>query len=395
VAREPPLDRMLADLRAALDQDEGQRLGGKSAEAARFVLDAIIRELEREYVEGMYWNGGILSREMIPDPVLGRVQLENTAILSSDLEIKEPQDLLPVLDMAVGAGFKTLLLVAAGLSERALSVLLVNREKIQAAAVKAPALDALTRSEALDDLALLTGGRAFFQAGGDTLNSVRPADLGQARRAWADAENFGIVGGRGDPRRLRQHIAQLRAASANLEDPKDRKRSRERIGKLIGGSAALWVGGISPIVVEARKELAERAAEAMRGALRDGVLPGGGSALLACQPTLEAKRRAAGDTDERMAYATLLKAIEAPIRSLLENAGFNPDKTLSLIDPARPGCGFDVVKGQVVDMAQAGIYDAASVVKAAALGAIHGAALALTVEALVHRRDPPAAYHTT
>jgi len=350
------------------------------------------RQLEREYIAGMYWDGGVASREMIPDPRLGRVQLEDALILCTDLEVKDARDLAPVLEVAVQEGCPALLLVAASFSERALAVLRANREKVRVIAVKAPALDALTRSEALEDLALLTGGRAIYQAAGQTLRAVRPAVLGRARQLWADREHFGIVGGKGDPRRLRQHIAQLRSAAVRVEDLETRRRCQARLGKLLGGSAVLWVGANTPLEIEARQALAERTAEAMRGALRDGVVPGGGAALLACQPILCQKLQAADDLDERLAYRILITAVEAPIRTLLGNAGFRPDKVLARLEP---GFGFDVMQGRAVDMAQAGLYDAASVVKAAIFSAIQGAALALTVDVLIHHKNPPAVYHTT
>jgi chaperonin GroEL len=354
------------------------------------------RELEREYIEGMYWGGGVFSREVIEDPMLGRVQLENVAILISDLEIKEPQELLPILDMAVHADIKSLILVASAISDRALSVLLIkpNREKIQVIPVKAPARDTLTRSEALQDLAMLTGGQAFYQAAGGALSSVQVNDLGHARRAWADASNSGIVGGKGDPRRLRRYIAQLRAALMNINEPAGHSHMQERIGKLISGSAVLWVGGYSPLAIEARKALAERTSEAMRGAIREGVLPGGGVALLACQEALQKRMRSAEDADERTAYSILLKAIQTPIRTLVANAGFEPDKVLHQILLAGPGFGFDVIHGQVVNMAQSGLFDASSVVKAATFNAVHGAALALTIDILIHRKYPPYNYST-
>ena len=353
------------------------------------------RDLEREYVEGMYWNSGILSRLLLPDPIQGRVQLENTAVLCCDLEIKEAQELTAALDAAVRAGHKSLLLVAAAISERAMALLLTNRDKIQVVAVKAPALDSITRSEALNDIALLTGGKAFFKAAGDTLDNLQPADLGQTRRAWADADYFGIVGGQGDPRQLRQHIAQLRTALATLDDQDIRKRLQERIGKLMGGSAILWVGANTVLDIEARKTLAERTAEAMRGAIRDGVLPGAGVAFLECRKFLQNKKHAAQDSDERMAYNIVLKALETPTRVLIENAGFKPNEELARITLNGPGSGFDAVKGKVVNMSLAGIYDSASVVKAATFNAVHGAALALTVDVLIHRKDPPEAYHNT
>jgi len=353
------------------------------------------RELEREYVEGMFWDTGVLSREMIPDQVAGKVQMENAAILCTDLEIKEPQDVFAFLEKLIRLNCKVLLLVAASVSDRALSVLLSNREKIQVVAVKAPAIDALTRSEALDDLALLTGGRAFFQAAGETLNSVRPADLGHARRTWARLDNFGMSGGKGDPRRLRQHIAQLRSALPNVTEPNQRRRLQERISKLMGGVAVFWVGANTPLAVEARKALAERTIEAMRGAVKEGVLPGGGIALLSCRPTLQKKMNVAKDMNERVAYRILSKAVESPIRTLLENAGFEPDRLLNQIALAGPGSGFDVVGRQIVNMAGAGIYDSAAALKGAVFSAVHGAALALTIDVLVHMQDPITSYHRT
>ncbi len=352
------------------------------------------RELEREYIEGMYWEGGFFSREFISDPLSGKVEVENVALLIGDLEIDDPQSLLPILDMAISADIKSLAIIAGAFSDRALSVLLnkTNCEKIRAVAIKAPARDDTNRSKILEDLALLTGGCAFYKAAGDTLNSVRLKDLGQARRAWATRDGFGISGGKGDPRRLREHISQIKTSLRKITEPEEHKRQQERLGILMGGTAVLWVGGNSPIAIEARKALAERTAEAMRGALREGVLPGGGIALLACQPALKKLKLGAKDPDERAAYAVLLKATEAPLRSLIENAGFNPDKVLGQIELAGSGFGFDVLRGELVDMAQSGIYDAASVVKAATFSAIHGAALALTIDVLVHLKNPKSNY---
>jgi len=354
------------------------------------------RELEREYFEGMYWGGGVLAREMITDLKLGSVQFEDASILITDLQIKEAQELLPVLEMAVGAGVKSLFLLANSISGQALSILMSkpNREKIEVVVVKAPAIDLVTRQGAMEDLALLTGGRAFFAAAGETLSSVSPSDLGQARRVWANLEHFGIVGGKGDPRALRQHIAKLRAGFPSLKDPEDRKRLQARVGKLMSGSAVLWVGDTTPTAVEARKELAGRTAEAMRGAMREGVLPGGGIALLSCKQALQKKLEKVEDIDERVAYKIVLKALETPIYTLLENGGFDPEKILYQIELAGPGFGFDLKQGQVVDMNKSGIYDAASVVKSAAFGAIQGASLALTIDVLIHRRNPPSGSYT-
>ena len=202
-----------------------------------------------------------------------------------------------------------------------------------------------------------------------------------------------MSGGKGDPRRLRQHIAQLRNALPNVTEPNQRRRLQERIGKLMGGVAVFWVGANTPLAVEARKALAERTIEAMRGALKDGVLPGGGIALLSCQQTLQKKMNAAKAMNEHVAYRILSKAVESPIRTLLENAGLEPDRVLNQIALAGPGSGFDVVGKQIVNMAGAGIYDSAAALKGAVFSAVHGAALALTIDVLVHMQDPITSYH--
>jgi chaperonin GroEL len=351
------------------------------------------RELEREYVEGMYWDGGLLSREMITDRARRRAQVENAAILISDLEISEPDELLPVIAMAVEAGISAFLIVAKQVSDRALSVLMAppNREKVQVVAAKAPGLGSDVQMAALEDLSVLTGGRPVVDSAGDSLNRVEFEDLGRARRAWADQFNFGVVGGKGDPRRLRQHIAHLRAAFERAEDPKVRKTLQQRIGKLMGGSATLWIGAATKTEVEAYKELAERTAEAMRGAVREGVVPGGGVALLACRSTLRQLLNRSSDPDGHAAYRILLKAVEAPIRTLLVNAGYEPGAIIAQIDRAGPGYGFDAKTGRVVEMAQAGIFDAAAVLKAVVHTAVSSAALALTTDVLVHSRNPAGA----
>lgn len=385
ICYDPPLARMLGEIFDII-----------GPEGILDIRTGRSRDLEREYVEGMYWDGAIFSRAMITDIALDRAQLQDASILISDLDVHEPQDLLPLLEAAVQAEIKALFLVLGSISDRALAILLAkpNREKIQVVAVHAPTSHADTRRQALEDLAVLTGGRAYFTAAGDTLPSVRVENLGRARRAWASLENFGIVAGRGDPRKIREHIAQLRAAFKNIQAADEHKRLQERIGKLMGGSATLWVGAATVIEVERQKEIAKRTAEAMRGALREGVLPGGGAALTACRSLLKQRVHQAQDPDERAAYDILLHACEAPLRTLLLNAGHDPHEVLASVYQAGAGYGFDVLRRQVVDMSQAGIFDAASVVKAAVFSAVHGAALALTVDVMVHRKNPPDASAT-
>lgn len=349
------------------------------------------RELEREYVEGMYWECGVVSREMITDHTRLRTEMENAAILISDLEIEEPRQLMPVIALAIEANIRSLLIVASKLSEGVIALLLANSdpEKFEAIAVKTPGWGKDEQAWALEDLAVLTGGRPFINVAGDTLSQVRVEDFGHARRVWADRRNFGIVGGRGNPQALRQHFATLRASFERTDGPVLREDLRARIGKLMGGSATLWVGGATELEITARQELAKRTAAAMRGAMMEGVLPGGGVSLLVCRRVLQRMLDQSTDLDERATYRILIRAVAEPIRTIIANAGYDASEIMAEIKLARSGYGFDVTLGQVVDMMEAGIWDAAIVQKSAVYGAITTAALALTIDVLVHRQEQP------
>jgi len=357
------------------------------------------RELEREYVEGMYWKGGVLSYQMITarlsspksDHTSLRTEMENAAILISDLEIEDPRQLMPVIEVVMQAEIRSLLIIAGKLSDSAISLLLTasrDPAKFKAIAVKSPGMTTGDQAASLEDLAVLTGGHLLARAAGYTLSGVKIQDLGRARRVWADRTYFGIIGGKGNPRALRKHIVSLRAAFRRADDPDVRRKLQERIGKLMGGSAALWVGGATELEINARKELAQRTSDALRGAITDGVLPGGGVSLLACRPALQEMLDQSTDPDERVAYRILIKALEEPIRTILTNAGYDASEVMAEIKRADAGYGFDVRSGQIVDMAKAGIFDAASVQKAAVHSAVASAALALTIDVLIHRKTP-------
>ena len=348
------------------------------------------RELEREYIDGMYWDGGWLSRLMVTDQQRFRAQLEDASILISDLEIDAPEDLISLLEVCVTARVRSLLLVANKITDRALSVLLSepNRGKVLVLAVKTPGRTSDEQLAALEDLSALTGALPILKVTGASLNSIRNEQLGWARRVWADQDYFGVTGGRGDPGHLRQHIACLHELFAHAQDEGVRNRLQERIGKLMGGCAVLWVGDTTPLSVIARLALAERTAKAMRGAMRDGVVPGGGVACLACSQTLQSGLSQTSDYDQRLAYQILIEALKEPMRTLLCNAGYDSSEVLAQILQSGAGYGFDLSQGRLVNMIQAGICDSVAVVKAAVCGAVHAAALALTTDVLVHRRNP-------
>ncbi|MCK5641563.1 MAG: hypothetical protein KAJ19_12240, partial [Gammaproteobacteria bacterium] len=386
ICYDPPLAKMLGEIFDIIG--EHGRLETRSGRS---------RELEREYVEGMYWKSGVFSRQMILNRTKLRTDMENAAILIGDLEIKDPRQLIPVIEMTMQAEIRSLLIIAGKLSDSAMSMLMMasrDPTKFKAIAVKAPGATTGDRAAALGDLAVLTGGRPLARTAGYTLSGLELQHLGRARRAWADRTYFGIVGGKGDPRALRKHITILRAAFERVEDPADRKKLRERIGKLMGGSATLWVGGATELEISTRKELAQRTSDALRGAIMEGVLPGGGVSLLACRPALRRMFEQSTDSDERAAYHILIKALEEPIRTILTNAGYDASEVMAEIKQAGAGYGFDVRCGQVVDIAQAGIFDAASVQKAAVHSAIASAALALTIDVMIHHKKPQEAMDT-
>ncbi|MFO7167855.1 MAG: chaperonin GroEL [Chloroflexota bacterium] len=348
------------------------------------------RELERQYVLGSYFRGKPLSEWMLADQPSRRVELQEAAVLVSDLNLHDPAEVVPLLRLVDQAGVQSLMVIARQVSEQVIAALLAAgraERPCRIIAVKAP--DAVTGQAAmLDDIAVLTGGRALLRVAGDSLRKLRLEDLGRARRVWSDDEYFGVIGGKGEPRAIRAHVASLRAAYERAEDPDVRRKLRDRIGKLLGGTAVLWVGGLSDIDITARKELAKQTLEATRATIGKGVVPGGGVALLGCRAPLRRLAEQAADLDERMAYQILMRALEEPTRTILRNAGYDAGRWMGEIERAGPGHGLDVRTGQIVDMAAAGIIDSAGVLRAALHTAIASAALALTVEVLVHTRLP-------
>ena len=348
------------------------------------------REIEREYVEGMYWERGLMSRKMIADLDRMRTVYENAHILISDLEIQYPQELLPVLEMALRNDVKSLIITAGKLSDAAIGFLLANNKSddFHVVAVTTPEYGKDPQAVVLQDMAALTGGKLFLKATGDTFNKIRVEDLGQARRAWADLRNFGIIGGKGDPKALRRHIHDIQKAYDHIDDPVPKGKLLKRLGKLMGGSATLWVGADTEMDMERRVELAKRTASAMRLAMEDGVVPGAGVALRECRQVLRERLVGAEETDERAAYEILTKAVETPIRTIIANAGYDASDVMADLRLAGPGHGLDVVQEKIVNIQKSGIYDPAGVVKAALFGAVKTAALALTVDVVVHHAEP-------
>jgi chaperonin GroEL len=350
------------------------------------------RETFWERLEGAYWPGSLHSRQFETDTLQMRADLRDAAILISDVEVKDAQELLPILQSAIHQGnIKSLLVVVKSLPDLAVHLLTseATRKHIQVVAVKTPFTSLSTQMSALEDLALLTGGRPIIGKAGQTLQSAKLEDLGRASLVWADRHNFGISGGQGDKDRLFDFLTKLSNAHKDADDDKERDTLQKRIGKLIGGSATLHIGGATETELETRKTLAQRTARSLRHALLSGVLPGGGVAFLNCRPALQKKMKSSACLTERAAYHALLEAVQAPFRVLLANAGVEePGRTIREMREAGKGWGLDVRSGRVVNMLEAGILDVAAVQMDAVRSAIRSAALALTIETVVHKRNP-------
>ena len=349
------------------------------------------RQFKREYVEGIYWENGLHSRNMLDDPLAARSTIENAAVVISNLDVIEPEDMVHVLEVGLQAGAGGVLLIASSVSDRALSVALMkpNREKIKVLAVKTPGVAVSAQENALLDLAALTGGRPLQKATLDTIQGLKAADLGRARRIYAGMDYFNVIGGKGSPRQFREHVRGLQDGYRNAQETDARLTLQMRIGQLMGGSATLYTGGLTQTECEVRKVTAERTATVIRNAMLEGVVPGGGVALLAARTRLAQARLRARDDDEKAAYTLLLEAVEAPFRALLANAGLDSGQIMARLAKTRAGVGFNLKTGKLENMNEAGIVDPAYVLKEAVLSAIGSAALLLTTDVLVHVRNPP------
>jgi chaperonin GroEL len=345
-------------------------------------------QMRHEYVQGVYWDSSPLHPEMILNKAEVNSVLMDGAVLATDLEIQEPAEVIEIMQTALEAGITKLLLVAASMSEKAFAPVLNprNREKITVLAVKTPGVGLEDQAANLNDIAVLTGGRAIFRATQMRPQDVRPEDFGYARRITVYRQSFVVTSGKGDPARVRQHVERLQRAYQTTADADEAGKVIDRLGHLMNGSSTFWVNALTEADYEPRKELALRAARALRMALVEGVLPGGGIALLNCIPAVQEHLRGVEDSDEVAAYRMLEQALRAPFYTLLQNAGYNPGEALAQL----PGdsTGFDVRSGKIVDMLETGIVDPALVVKEALRSAASGAGLLLTTDVLIHKRNP-------
>lgn len=347
------------------------------------------RSLERVYIEGMQWDGGVLSSHFLTDATSREARIEAAAVVVTDFAISEPADLVPLLELATKHRVLSLLIACRSITDRAIAFLVLNQkpDNPRVVVVRTPG-GGVSGYQELEDLSKLVGGRPLVAAAGDALDRIELSDLGGARRAWANHDYAGVAAGRGDPRALRQHILALKNGRKAAVSPDERAALERRIGRLLGGSAILQIGGATGPEIKHRKTVAERTARTIRGAIQQGVVPGGGGALFSCRHVLAGHLATCDDPDERAAYRILLDTVTAPLRAIAENAGYDPSTTMARLEHAGHEPAFDIRTGSVTNAYESGIVDSASVQLAATRAAISSAGLALTIDVLVHSKHP-------
>jgi chaperonin GroEL len=342
---------------------------------------------ETEYVEGMQFDRGYISPYFITDPEAMEARLENPYILIHEKKISAAVDLVPLLEKLVQAGKRDLVIIAEDVDGEALATLVLNklRGTLNVLAVKAPGFGD-RRKAMLQDIAILTGGVFISEETGRKLESVTLSDLGQAAKVVADKDNTTIVGGKGREKDIKGRIEQIKVEIEKTTSDYDKEKLQERLAKLSGGVAIIRVGAATEVEMKEKKHRVEDALSATRAAVEEGIVPGGGVALLNAIPALDKVQL---DNEEaRYGLAILRRALEAPTRKIAENAGMDGSVVLAEIrkrqkEEKNKNIGYDVMTGNYVDMIQAGIIDPAKVARTAVENAVSIAGMLLTTEALI------------
>jgi chaperonin GroEL len=372
-----------------ISANNDKQIGGIIAEAMKKVgKDGVITveesktmETTLEVVEGMQFDRGYLSPYFITDPERMECALENALILIHEKKISSMKDLLPLLEQIAKLG-KPLLIIAEDVEGEALATLVVNklRGTLQCAAVKAPGFGD-RRKAMLEDIAVLTGGKAITEDLGIKLENVKIEDLGKAKKVTIDKDNTTIVEGAGKANEIEGRVKQIRQQIEITTSDYDREKLQERLAKLVGGVAVIKVGAATETELKEKKARVEDAMHATRAAVEEGIVPGGGAALLRALPTLE-KIKAEGD--ELVGVGIVKRALEEPARQIAHNAGYEGAVVIGKIrDSKDEHFGFNADTGEYVDLVKAGVIDPAKVTRLALQNAASIAGLMLTTEALV------------
>lgn len=364
-------------------------IGGMIAEATEKVgKDGVITveegkslKTEVEWVEGMQFDRGYLSPYFVTNPQSMEAVLEDAFILIYEKKISSVKDLVPVLEKVAQTG-RPLLIIAEEVEGEALATLVINklRGTFRCVAVKAPGYGD-RRKAMMEDIAVLTGGQAVFEALGIDLESVDLSHLGQAKKITIDKDNTTIIEGAGSTDAIKGRIESLRREIADTKSDYDREKLEERLAKLSGGVAKILVGAATESEMKEKKARVEDALHATRAALEEGILPGGGVALLRASKHVSAS--ADLTTDEKTGYQIIVRACSAPINQIAENAGQDGGVVVSKVAEATGNNGYDALHDVYTDMVVAGIIDPTKVTRSALQNAASVSTLLLTSDALI------------
>jgi len=343
---------------------------------------------ELEVVEGMQFDRGYLSAYFINKPDDMCVELEDAYVLLYDKKLSSIRDLLPLLEGVAKAG-RLLLVVAEDVEGEALATLVVNaiRGIIRVAAVKAPGFGD-RRGAMLQDIATVTGGSVISEEVGLSLEKATVENLGTAKRVVVDKDTTTIVGGNGRPEDIHARVAQLRKQIDDATSDYDKEKLQERVAKLAGGVAVLKVGAATEMAMKEKKDRVEDAMHATRAAVEEGVVPGGGVALIRALQAVQARGVKSDNADQRIGIDIVLRAMEQPLREIVANAGVEPSVVLNRVKENPGNMGYNAQTGEYGDMMEMGIIDPTKVVRVALQNAASVAGLMITTEAMI--AEPPA-----
>ncbi len=353
-------------------------------------------EFETEYVEGMQFDRGYISPYFVTDADTMEAVVADAYILIHDKKISSAQDIVPILEKLVQIGKKNLVVIAEDVDGEALATLVLNklRGMINAVAIKAPGFGD-RRKAMLQDIAVLTGGEVITEEMGRKLESVQISDLGRAAKVVSSKDETTVVDGAGDDAQIKARVEQIKVEIERSTSDYDREKLQERLAKLAGGVAIIRVGAATEVELKEKKHRVEDALSATRAAVEEGIVPGGGVALLNALPALDGVEVPAGD--QATGVSILREALLAPMRKLAENAGMNGDVIIQNVRRAQAEqgddkIGFNVLDGEYVNMLKAGIIDPAKVTRGAVENAASIASMILTTEALITdipEKEPP------
>jgi chaperonin GroEL len=337
--------------------------------------------MDLEFTEGMQFDKGYVSPYMVTDQERMEAVLEDPYILIANQKISSVRDILPVLEQVIQSG-RPILIIAEDVDGEALATLVVNklRGTFTGVAVKAPGFGD-RRKRMLEDIAILTGGEVITEEMGLKLENTQLSQLGRARRVVVTKDNTTIVDGAGETDAIKGRINQIKAEVENTDSDFDREKLQERLAKLSGGVAVVKVGAATETEMKEKKHRVEDALQATRAALEEGIVPGGGVALLQASAGVNAD--AIEDEDERTGARIILRSLEEPLRQIAENAGHEGSVVVADVRKAKKGFGLNAATGEIVDLVAAGVIDPAMVTRSALQNAASIAKNILTTEAIV------------